>query len=142
MIMDNNLIFSDAQVPPTPLSADFVSTNVLDTEVATSNIGAGTPLWVVVKMNDKQTGTTAETLAIELRDCTTSGGTYATIAEGKTFSGGEFVNAPTLLAIPIPATSRRYLQINYDGNVGLVWTGTVDAYIALNAPKMVAGLAT
>ena len=141
MIMDNNLIFSDAQVPPTPLSADFVSTNVLDTEVALSNIGPGTPLWVIVKMNDIQIGTTAETLSVELQDCTTSGGTFAVIAEGKTFSGGEFANAPTLLAIPIPTVSRRYLKISYDGNAGLVWTGTVDAYIALNAPRSVIGVA-
>ena len=141
MIMDDNLIFSDAQVPPTPLSADFQSTNTIDTEVALSYIGAGTPLWVIVKMNDKQTGTTAETLSVELQDATTTGGTYAIIAEGKTFSGGEFVNAPHLMAIPIPAISRRHLRINYDGNAGLVWTGTVDAYIALNAPKSVIGVA-
>jgi hypothetical protein len=142
MIMDNNLLFSDGQTPPTPLSADFNSTNTLDTEVALSNIGAGTPLWVIVKMNDKQTGSTGETLQVALQDCTTSGGTFATIAAGKVYSGGEFTTAPTLLAVPIPALSRRYLRILYDGNVGLVWTGTVDAYIALNAPRGVVGVAT
>lgn len=142
MIMDDNLIFSDAQVPPTPISADFASTNTIDTEVALSNIGAGTPLWVVVKMNDKQTGTTAETLSVELQDCTTTGGTYAYILEGRSFSGGEFVNAPTLLAVPFPAESRRHLRISYDCNSGLVWTGTVDAYISLNAPRAVAGVYT
>ena len=138
MIMDDNLLFSDGQ---TLASVDFASTNVLDTEVALSNIGPGTPLWVVVKMNDKQTGTTAETIQVQLQDCTTSGGTYATIAAGKTFSGGEFTTAPTLFAQPIPANSRRYLRINYDVNASIQWTGTADAYIALNAPRSVIGVA-
>jgi len=140
MIMDDNLIFSDAQVPPTPLSGDFTSTDSIDTEVASSNLGAGTPIWVIVKMNDIQIGTTAETLQIDVTDCTATSGTYAAIIMGRIFTGGEFVKAPTLLAAPLPADHRRYLQINYSGNTGLVWTGTVDAYLSLNAPKTVDGL--
>ena len=142
MILDDNLWFSSNQTVPTPVSADFVSTNVLDTEVASSNLGAGTPLWVVVKMLAKQTGTTAETLSVELQDCTTSGGTYAYILEGRSFSGGEFANAPTLLAAPLPAHHRRYLRISYDCSAGLVWTGGVDAYIAINAPTVKDGIYT
>jgi len=142
MILDDNLIFDSNHTIPTPLSADFTSTNIIDTEVALSNLGAGTPLWVVVKMLNKQTGTTGETLSVELQDCTTSGGTFAAILEGRSFSGGEFTTAPTLLAAPLPAHHRRYLQISYDGNAGLVWTGGVDAYIALNAPRVADGVYT
>ena len=140
MILDYNLMMSDDQAIPTPVSADFASTNTLDTEVVDSNLGAGTPLWVVVQMKNKQTGTTAETLAVGLQDCATSGGTYATIALGRTFSGGEFIYAPTLMAIPLPANHKRYLKILYDCNAELVWTGSVSAYLSLNAPKVNPGV--
>lgn len=139
-IMDYNLQFDDGHSIPTPVSADFASTNTLDTEVADSYLGAGTPLWVVVQMADKQTGTTGETLSVELQDCATSGGTYAAIVEGRSFSGGEFATAPTLLAVPIPANHKRYLKLSYDCSAGLVWTGTVNAYISLHAPKINAGV--
>lgn len=135
-ILDYNLFFDDAHAIPTPVSANFASTNTIDTEVADISLGAGTPLWVVVQMNNKQTGTTGETLSVELHDCSTSGGTYAVIYEGRDFSGGEFVTAPTLLAVPLPAKHRRYLRLSYDCNAGLVWTGTVDAYLSLHAPKV------
>jgi hypothetical protein len=139
MILDDKLIFDSNHTIPTPVSADFTSTYTIDTEVADFNAGAGTPLWVVVKMLNKQTGTTGETLSVELQDCTTSGGTYAYILEGRTFSGGEFASAPTLLCVPLPAHHRRYLKISYDCNSGLVWTGGVDAYLALNPPRIADG---
>jgi hypothetical protein len=142
MILDNKLWFDSNHTIPTPVSADFASTYTLDTEVAGANQGAGTPLWVVVKMLNIQTGTTGETLAALLQDCTTSGGTFATILAGRSFSGGEFANAPTLLAAPLPAHHRRYLKVTYDCSSGLVWTGGVDAYIAINAPNVKDGVFT
>ncbi len=135
MILDYNLLFSDGQTPPTPLSADFNATNVIDTEYADHNLGAGTPLWVVCVLNDTQSGTTGETLGIILKHCATSGGTYINLLAGLTYSGGELKQGLHLMATPLPAKHKRYLSITYDGNVGLVWTGTVDAYLALNAPR-------
>ena len=135
MIMDYNLVFSDAQVPPTPVSADFASTNLIDTEYADHNLGAGTPIWVVCVLNDGQSGTTAETLSVELRDCATSGGTYVAILEGYSWSGGELTVGRHLLAVPLPTKHKRYLRLYFDCSAGLVWTGTIDAYLALNAPR-------
>ena len=135
MIIDYNLRFSDGQVPPSPVSQDFASTNAIDTEYANHNLGAGTPLWVVCVLNDTQSGTTGETLYATVLDCATSGGTYEVLLTGQSYSGGELKAGLHLLVTPLPAKHKRYLQLKFTPNDGLVWTGTQDAYLALAAPR-------
>ncbi|HET6453497.1 MAG TPA: hypothetical protein VFI02_03755, partial [Armatimonadota bacterium] len=70
--MDYNAQFSDAQT--VTATASVAATNILDTEVADSNVGSGTPIWVVCRVSTVFNG--SGTVLVTLQDCATSGGTY------------------------------------------------------------------
>ena len=131
MIMDYNAQFSDAQSAVT--TASISSTNVLDTEVADSNVGSGTPIWVICRVNTAFTGSGLITIA--LQDCATSGGTYvsrlatATLSLLETDAVGD-----DLLVVPLPSEHQRYLKLLYTNTHGSAATGAVDAYLCLNDP--------
>lgn len=136
MVTEKALIFSDAQAITT--SSTTNSTNVIDTEFAASNLGGGTPLWLVVRVNTTfvEVVSGSETLDASLQTCATSGGTYTKIASGYLYSGRECVKGLDLLTIPLPVDNLRYLKVVYTTTTGSGWTaGKVDAFITLNAPK-------
>jgi hypothetical protein len=133
MVIDGNLVFSDAQA--LTASADENSTNVIDTEKASANLGAGTPIWLVVRVNTTFACATSVTYSAQLTASTDSGGTYHTVLVGETYTVGEIVKGLDLLTVPIAIDHARYLKILYDHTTGSGCTaGKVDAYLTLNAP--------
>ena len=136
MVTEKALIFSNAQAITT--SGATNSTNTIDTEVAASNLGGGTVLWLVVRVNTTfvEIVSGSETLDVQLQNSATSGGTYVKIASGYLFSGRECVKGLDLLTTPLPVDNLRYLKVVYTTTTGSGWTaGNVDAFITLNAPK-------
>ena len=136
MVTEKALIFSNAQA--LTLSGVVASTNVVDTEVAASNIGGGTVLWLVVRINTTMVEIVSgsETLDATLQHSATSGGTYTTIARGFLYSGRECVKGLDLLTIPLAVDNLRYLRVAFTTTTGSGWTaGNVDAFLTLNAPK-------
>ena len=136
MVTEKALILSDAQAITT--SSTTNSTNTIDLEFAAPNIGSGTPLWLVCRVNTLFVEVTSgtETLDAQLQTCATSGGTYTKIAGGYLYSGREIVKGLDLLTIPLPADCLRYLKIVYTTTTGSGWSaGKVDAFIASTAPR-------
>lgn len=126
--------FSDAQAFTG--SADEASTNVVDTEVAASNVGPGTPIWVYCRVNTTFTCDTSGTMIVSLQNCATSGGTYVDIAKTATFTVGTLVKGLDVLTIPIPAKNLRYLRMYFDKGVGSGFTaGKIDAFLTTQAPR-------
>lgn len=133
MVIDKG-VFSDAQAMTG--SASEASTDVLDTEVAGSNIGAGTPIWCVCKVNTAYTCDTSGTLIAALQNCATSGGTYTNIAISATYTVGQLVKGFDALVIPMPSDNLRYLRMYYTKGVGSGFAaGKMDAFLTLNAPR-------
>ena len=130
MIMDYNAQFSDAQ---SITAASTSSSNTLDMEVADSNQGSGTPIWVVCRVSTAFTG--SGTFAVVLQDCATSGGTYVSKFTTVAYSLLE-TNAvgDDLLVMPLPAEHQRYLKLVYTNGHNSAAACVVDAYLALNDP--------
>ena len=131
MIMDYNAQFSDAQSAVT--TASISSTNVLDTEVADSNVGSGTPIWVVCRVGTAFSG--SGVLTVALQDCATSGGTYVTRLTTATLSLLECdAVGDDLLVTPLPSEHQRYLKLLYTNTHNSGAAGAIDAYLCLNDP--------
>lgn len=136
MLTEKALIFSNAQAITT--SSTTNSTNTIDLEFAAPNVGGGTPLWLICRVNTLfvEIVSGSETFDVQLQNSATSGGTYVRIAGGYLFSGRELLKGLDLLTIPLPVDCLRYLKVVYTTTTGSGWTaGNVDSFIALTAPK-------
>ena len=128
--------FSNAQTI-TASAAATAGTNVWDTEAADSNLGAGTPVWVICRVSTAFTTASAgDTLIADLEQCATSGGTYTDLLKSATFTVGQLVKGFNVLTAGLPAKHLRYLRFNYNYASGSGFTaGAVNAYPTLNAPS-------
>ena len=127
--------FSDAQALTS--SSSEAATDIIDCQyVGSANLGKGTPIWLVAKVNTAFTADTSGTLIVGLKDCATSGGTYAVIAQSATYTVGQLVKGFDALTIPLPARTREFLQVYYTKGVSSGFTtGKMDAFLTLNAPR-------
>jgi hypothetical protein len=131
MLMDYNAQFSDNQSIVSTASID--STNVLDFETADANTGAGVPIWVICRVHTAFTG--SGTLAVVLKTCDTSGGTYVTRFTTVGYSLLETdVAGDDLLVIPLPQEHQRYMKLTYTNGHNSGAAGAVDAYLSTNDP--------
>lgn len=131
MLMDYNAQFSDAQSMVKTATGTTASTNVLDTEAADSNLGSGTPIWVVCRVS---TAITCNGMSVNFEDCATSGGTYVTRLVSEAYSiGAVDAVGDDLLVIPLPSEHQRYIRLLYN-QLGTIGAGAVDAYLCLNDP--------
>jgi len=135
MIIDK-MVFSDAQTI-TASAATTAGTDTLDTEAAASNIGGGTPLWLVCRVSTAFTTASAgDTLIADLENSATSGGTYTDVLKSATFTVGQLVKGFDILTVPLPVDNLRYLRMNYNYASGSGFTaGAINAFLTLNAPK-------
>ena len=139
-MLTDKMIFSDAQAYT--LSTVDNSTNVLDTENTDSNIGAGTPLWLVCRVNTAFAGTSG-TFIVKLQHCATSGGTYLDLLVSPTYTTTQLVKGFDLLTVPLPVDNQRYLKLTYTQATGSGYTaGKIDAYITVIAPRNAASWGT
>ena len=138
-ILDSLAEFSDAQ----SILSTAASSNVVDTEVSTGSsfaeLGGGTPIWLVVRVNTVFAAATSTSFGFyaQLQDCTASGGTYVTILQGIEQTGTLWVAGDTMLAIPLPSHHRRYLRTRVVSTGCSGSTGNVDAYLALAPPNAI-----
>jgi hypothetical protein len=110
------------------------STNVLDTEVADSNLGGGTPIWLVCRVNTTFSGTSG-TMIVALQDGSVSGTLNDKIIS-QTFTTVLLSKGADLLTIPLPVDHLRYLRMRYTPATGTGYTaGKIDAFLTLSAPR-------
>jgi len=131
MIIDH-MVFSDAQAQ-TASTVEY-STNTLDTEVANSDLGGGTPIWLVCRVNTTFAGTSG-TMVVALQDGSVSGTLNDKIIS-QTFTTVLLAKGFDLLTIPLPVDHLRYLRMRYTPATGSGYTaGKIDAFLTLNAPR-------
>lgn len=131
MLLDK-MQFSDAQAQ-TASTVEY-STNVLDTEFADSNLGGGTPIWLVCRVNTTFSGTSG-TFIVALQEGSVSG-TFVNKIVSPTYTTALLVKGFDLLTIPLPVDHLRYLRIGYTPATGSGYTaGKLDAFLTLNAPR-------
>ena len=125
--------FSDAQTSTS--STVFNSTNTLDTEATDSNLGAGTPIWLVTRVNTAFAGTSG-TYIVKLQHCATSGGTYLDLLVSATYTTTQLVKGFDLMTVPLPVEHQRYLKLTYTQATGTGYpTGKIDAFLTTQAPR-------
>src|SRR3990167_6954189 len=124
--------FSNAQTI-TASAATTAGTNVWDTEAADSNLGPGTPLWLVCQVHTAFTTASAgDTLIVDFEHCATSGGTYTYLTRSATFTVGQLVKGFNALTHGFPAKHLRYVRVNYNYASGSGFTaGAMSAYPTL-----------
>jgi hypothetical protein len=133
MIIDYNNIISDAQ----ECLSTATSTNIIDTEVAASNIGAGTPIWLHVKVNTAFAIATSTSTGgyYQFQECATSGGTYLTKLSTTDQSSGVYVAGYDILTIPLPNENLRYIRGRWVSSGASCSAGKIDAFLTFGAPR-------
>jgi len=127
-LQDKYLIFSDAQAETTVAAHD--STNVIDTQVANSNLGEGKPLKLYCKVNTAFTSGGAATLVVSLQS-SADDSTYVVEAQSREFALADLVAGLDLLSIDIPRKHRRYLKMVYTIGTAVMTAGAIDAWIGI-----------
>ena len=143
MVLDK-MEFADAQAITASTATD--STNVLDFEVAStkSDIGVGTPMWLVCRINTTFTDSSAASQAqVTLQHSAASASAFVQAAQGHLYSVGDLIKGQDMLTQALPADLKQHLKV--------VWTptsssgynaGKIDAYLTTNAPLNQAGPGT
>lgn len=113
MILDNELMFSDAQA----FSADAASTNYFDLRVAGRRLGAGVPLAIVLHVDVAADGTTTdETYSFNVRTDDNTGFSSPTTLGTNVRTFGNLTAGSQHVFILDPSwTFEQYVQIFFDG---------------------------
>ena len=144
MLLDKTVIFSDAQ--SIAGSAAVLSTDLIDTEVAGSNIGGGTPIWIVCRVSTAfaQTTSAVTSLAyVNLLHGLASGTVTQTLLSGRMISiattaslTADLGKGADLLTVPLPVDNLRYLRIQFQTAASSGFSaGAIDAFLTLAAPR-------
>lgn len=123
MIIDAQHLFSDAQA----LTATAASTNSIDLGVATTYIGSGEPMCVVIQATVAMGGTSPTMIATLQSDDNSSFSSASTVVVSPTFSSFA-AGAKYVLPIPPGTATERYIRLNYTMG-GTSPTITVDAFL-------------
>ena len=137
-------VFSDAQ--SIVGSAVVLSTNIVDTEVAGSNLGGGTPVWLVVRVNTAFAQTTSAVTSIafvNLLHGLASGTVTQTLLSGQMITVATTASLTAnlgkgadLLTVPLPIDNLRYLRIQFQPTGGSGFSaGNIDAFLTTAAPR-------
>lgn len=136
MYVDKQNEFSDAQA----VTSTAISTNVIDLQSASLDIGAGNPVYLVVQTQTAATDTSSDaTLTITLESDSTAD--LATSATTHLSSGAlafaTFSPAGALLmAVALPIDEyERYLGIRYTVASGPLTAGNFDAFLTTDVSK-------
>jgi hypothetical protein len=106
-------------------TADFSSTDLIDTLSAKSDVGTGLPLRVRAVVTTAVTGGTS--IQAVLADCDTEGGSYLDVLVGKVVLVAAALAGKVLLDVDVPPGCQRYLKVVFRNN-GTNTGGKADAY--------------
>lgn len=133
-MMDNNLVFSDAQAPTTGTTA---STNVVDTQTTLRELGDGKRIELIVEVVTTATSGGSNTTQVVLQD-SADNSSFATVVSGVATAVASLVAGTELLRIALPAGLRRYLRVAYVIATADLTAGAFTAYLALDRQNNVA----
>lgn len=134
MYVDNSLLFSDSQ-DLSQTTGDYYSTNVLDL-LATTDIGIGSPVLLVITVDEAFTASGAATVKVSLIDeaDTTLDGSSVEIVSTDLI-GKARLTLGKVFYLPVPAglITQRYIGVRYDIGTDTTTAGTMSAFLALDA---------
>lgn len=144
MIMDK-MEFSDAQAITASTATD--STNVLDLGLAStgSDVGSGTPIWVVGRVNTTfvdAAPSAANTWRVALQHSASEGSGFVDVFAGPAANkvssiaaNNDMTKGADLLTQPLPTDLLRYLKVQITPAAASgPSAGKIDAFLTLNAP--------
>ena len=139
-ILDAKLIFSDGQA----ITSTAPSENVLDLGADAGadinpgapnmNPGAGTPVYLIVEVEEAFQASGDATLTVALQD-SGDNSSYADVIKTKDIGKAELTAGKKVLQVPLPNELRRYIRCNYTVTNGPMTAGKINAYLALAAPN-------
>ena len=127
MLLDYNLVLSDAQAETTQAAHDSTSTS--DCGVADANMGGGTPIYVVISVNTAFTSGGAATLAVKLQESDDDQSFTDLIASKTSTLTQAAVAGAKLMQIALPPVHKRYIKAVYTIGVAAMTDGAIDAYL-------------
>jgi len=130
VILDKNLEFSDAQAETTQAAHD--STTVLDLGVAAPNIGAGTPVWLVIRVNEAVTSDGSATVTFDVQDSANNSAFASIGLLTGAIAKATLVAGYVVMKVPLPASIRRYVKIVYTIGTAALTAGKFDAFLTLD----------
>lgn len=134
MILDNNLMMSDAQA----VTATAASTKSIDTQHALRDIGDGEPIELVVQVKETLLASGgAATLTVALQD-SDDNSSFASVVVGAAIAKASLLAGYELLRITLPKGLRRYIQVHYTATTNNFTSGSVNAFLVLDRQSNVA----
>lgn len=131
--IDQNLVLSDAQA----VTATAVSTKSIDTTTALRNIGSGNQIEVLVAVGTAFTAAGAATMTIALQD-SADNTTFADVLVSPAIAVASLAAGFEALRVRVPATTRRYIALNYTIATGPMTAGALTAVLELDRQDNVA----
>lgn len=128
-ILESKQVLSDGQ----EVTGTALSTNVLDTGVADSNLGDHQQKHVRVQVGDTAF-LTLTSLTAALQD-SADGITYTDLASGAAVAVADLVPGAKLLDIALPMEHKRYLAVNYTVGGSSATAGNIYAWIGDGVPN-------
>lgn len=111
-------------------ASDQASTDVIDLESATADIGTGSPVYVKIVATGAVTQT--GTVVFKVQQSSDNGGSdaYADILSSATFTNGTGLGAgAVILDTALPKTTERYLRVFADIATGNITAGAFEAFL-------------
>lgn len=131
--IDQNLVLSDAQA----VTTTAVSTKSIDTATALRNIGSGNQIEVLVAVGTAFTAAGAATMTIALQD-SADNTTFADVLVSPAIAVASLAAGFEALRVRVPATTRRYIALNYTIATGPMTAGALTAVLELDRQDNVA----
>ena len=111
-ILDIKQELSDNQDGSSFTVGTNASTNVIDTELVQSNIGAGSPLRLNVTVGSEAVAGTSSTVQAILEE-SADNSTYTTLMAGVAIAEASLTVGAVLFKGVVPDNNKRYLRVNY-----------------------------
>lgn len=131
MKYDGNLLFSDAQA----ITAAAASTNVIDLQTTTRQLGVGNELYIVTVVDVAFTdaGSNSTLSRVLETDTADTFGSATTAQTLKTIPALAAIGDTFVDKLSPFQTAERYLRVQYTPNNGDLTTGSVTTFITTNA---------
>jgi hypothetical protein len=132
MVQDALLVFSDEQAQTSVAAHD--STNTIDLQTASVNIGAGTPIYFNFRVNTTFTSSSSATFTMKLQD-SSDASTWADTGIGPfTALAYSLMTEGKVYSFSLPPNVQRYLKVVYTIGVAVLSAGAWDAWLGLDQP--------
>ena len=133
MVLDK-MEFSDAQA--ITASGTTISESVLDLDLVAPDVGPGTPIWLVCRINTTFAGD-SNSMRVEFANSTASAtGFFINSLRSATWTVAALIKGLDVMSGVLPLDLLQHLRLQYIQTGGSGFTaGNIDAFLTLAAPQ-------